>query len=240
MNKIIIVQSQLNTYFQGTKNIVRSRNEQNEEWIKRRINIFKNYCLKSMKAQTNQWFSFILMCREETIPFITKEMGELPGNVIIIGRKQGRNKIIELSKGYEILYLVRVDSDDMWEKHFMDRMHNHNHRSETEVLINQNCYNYDIESGRLASFFYKSPQSYVLIYKPKEYAKGKNHRLLRGHGGAILLKHEIIAGFNYMDTVHEKNIVSIFHPQTWKEWKEIEDKDDIKNILKEFGLIEEE
>ena len=146
MKKKIIVRSQLNTYFQGTRNIVRGRNEQNEEWIKCRINLFKNYCLKSMKAQTNQWFSFMLMCREETIPFITKEMGKLPENIIIVGRKQGRNKIIELSKGYEILYLARVDSDDMWEKYFIDRMHNYNHKSETEVLINQGCYNYDIKS----------------------------------------------------------------------------------------------
>lgn len=240
MNKKVIIQSQLNTYFQGTKNAGRSRNEQNEEWIKCRINIFKNYCLKSMKAQTNQWFDFILTCREETMPFINKEMGELPENIIIVGKKQSRNKIIELSKGYEILYLARVDSDDMWEKHFVDLLHNHNHKPETKVLINQNCYNYDIESGRMASFFYKSPQSYVLIYKPEEYAKGKNHYLRRGHGGAILLEHEIIAGFNYMDTIHGKNILSIFHPATWENWTEIKDKDDIKNILKDFGLTEGE
>lgn len=240
MNKKIIIQSQLNTYFQGTKNAGRSRNEINEDWIKCRINLFKDYCLKSMKAQTNQWFSFILICREETIPFVTKEMGELPENIIIVGRKQGRNKIIELSKGYDTLYLVRVDSDDMWQRHFIDLLHNYNHSPETEVLINQNCYNYDIESGRLASFFYKSPQSYVLVYKSEEYAMGKKHHLLRGHGGAILLKHEIIAGFNYMDTVHGKNIVSVFHPMTWNKWKEIEDKNDIRSILREFGLIEEE
>jgi len=237
MKKIIIVQCQLNTYFSGTKNIERSGNETNEGWIKYRIELFKNYCLKSMKAQTNQWFKFLLRCRPETIPFIKKEMGVLPENIIIVNNRELDNKIIELAKGYEFLYLARVDSDDMWEKHFIDLLHNYSHRPETEVLINQNCYNYDIKSGRLSSFFYRSPQSYVLIYDPEGYTKGKRHYLKRGHGGAILLKHEIINGFNYMDTVHDKNILSIFHPGNWDKWSEIEDKEKIKEILEDFGII---
>jgi len=236
MNKKIVIKSQLNTYFQTTKNIERKKNEMDEDWIKFRIKLFKDYCLKSMMAQTNQWFDLLLACRRETVTFIKKEMGELPDNIGIISGGEFDNRVNELSKGYDILYLVRVDSDDMWERHFIDLLHNYTHKPETEVLINQNCYNYDIESGRLASFFYESPQSYVLIYKPEEYAKGKRYYLKRGHGGAILRKHEIIKGFNYMDTVHGKNIVSVFHPGTWQQWKEIEDRDDIKNILKEFGI----
>lgn len=236
MNKKIVIKSQLNTYFQTAHNIERDKNELDEDWIKFRIKLFKDYCLKSMKAQTNQLFNLLLACRRETVPFIKKEMGELPDNINITSGGEFDNEVNELSKGHDVLYLVRVDSDDMWEKHFIELLHNYIHKPETEVLINQYCYNYDINSGRLASFFYKSPQSYVLVYKPEEYARGKRHRLLRGHGGAILKKYEIIPGFNYMDTVHGKNIVSIFHPMTWDQWKEIEDKDDIKNILERFGL----
>jgi len=240
MSKKIIIKSRLNTYFQTTTNMERKGNEMDEDWIRFRIKLFKDYCLRSMIAQMNQSFNLLLTCRGETITFVKKEMGELPENISIISSEEFDNKVNELSKGYDFLYLVRVDSDDMWERHFINLLHDYIPKLETEVLINQNCYNYDISSGRLASFFYKSPQSYVLIYKPEEYAKGKRHYLKRGHGGAILRKHEIIPGFNYMDTVHGKNIVSTFHPGSWQQWEEIEDKDDIKNILADFGISKKE
>jgi len=234
MNKKIIIQSGFNVM--GTNKV----NELNEEWLKYRIMLFKGYCLKSLKAQTNQWFTFLLRCRDETIPFIKKEMGDvLPENVLIVGVAEFHKRIEELTKGYEYFYLVRVDSDDMYEKNFVDLLHNYSPKPETEILINQYCYNYEIKSGRLASFFYKSPQSYVLIYKPEEYVKGKRYYLKGGHGGAILLKHEFLSGTNYMDTVHKTNSCSIFHPPNWDKWEEIEDKEEIKKILSNFGVENE-
>ena len=232
MKKKIIIQCAFNVLNHNDEK------ELNEDWLKYRVGLFKDYCLKSLEAQTNQWFTALIRCRDETIPFIKGEMGTLPENVLIVGVAEHNEKIEELTEGYNMLYLVRVDSDDMWEKNFIDMLHNYTPKPETEMLINQCCYNYDIKSGRIASFFYTSPQSYVQIYKREEYMKGKRYRLKNGHGGAILLKHEIIAGINYMDTVHKTNTISIFHPPNYNQWKEIEDKDDIKEILKDFGIEE--
>lgn len=210
--------------------------ELNEDWLKYRVDLFKSYCLKSLKAQTNQWFTALIFCRDETISFIRGEMGTLPANVILVGVEEHKKKINELIEGHDMLYLVRVDSDDMWEKNFVDMLHNYTPKPETEILINQNCYNYEISTGRMASFFYISPQSYVQIYEREEYMGGRRYHLKGGHGGAILLKHEILPGANYMDTVHKTNTLSTFHPRNWDNWKEIEDKSDIEEILKDFGI----
>lgn len=230
MKKKIIIQCAFNVLNHNDEK------ELNEDWLKYRINLFKNYCLKSLEAQTNRWFTALIRCRDETISFIKKEMGTLPGNVLIVGVEEHNKKIKELIEGYDYLYIVRVDSDDMWEKNIIDMLHNYTPKPETEILINQNCYNYEISTGRMASFFYISPQSYVQIYKREEYIKGKRHYLKGGHGGARFLKYELLPGFNYMDTVHKTNTCSVFHPGNWDKWREIEDKNEIKEILKDFGI----
>jgi len=68
---------------------------------------------------------------------------------------------------------------------------------------------------------------------------GKRYYLKRGHPGAILLKHEFINGINYLVIVHHKNCLGVFEAgRTKMKWKEIEDKDKIKEILEDFGITE--
>jgi len=235
MNKIVIIQSIFNCAG------FNKENELNEEWIKNRLEIFIDYTLNSLKAQTNQWFTFLLKCREETIPFIKKETeGLLPNNVLIIGKLEYEQKIKDLIKNYKYLYLARVDSDDLWIKTFVDTLHNCVPQPETELLLNQYCYNYDIYQKRLASFWLLSPQSYILIYKVKEYLEGLRHRLEGGHRAAITRTHEIMPGRNYMDTVHHANDSSHFEGRVWKEWREIKGAEEKKNILKDFGIYKKE
>lgn len=236
MNKRIIIQSAFNVMKFDIEN------ELNEEWIKYRLKIFTNYTLKSLKAQTNQWFTFLLRCRDKTIPLIKKEIGELlPENVLIVGVNEFHEKIKELIKDYNYLYLVREDSDDMYVKTFIDNLHNYPTKSGTEILINQNCYIYHIYQKRLASYFYKSPPAYTQIFKTIEYLRGKRYHLKGGHTGAILLKHEFINGVNYLVTIHQENCLGEFGASKYKkEWSEIEDKNDIKEILEDFGISQEE
>ena len=235
MKKKIIIQIPFNV--QGFN----KENELNREWIDYRLQLFMEWNLRSLKSQTNQWFSVLFRSRDETAEYIKEQTtGNLPENVHIVGVNEYNRKTEEIIEGSKTFYQVRMDSDDMYEKNFIDLLHNITPRPETEVLISQRCYTYDIHQKRLAYFFYHSPQSYALIYKPDEYLKGKRHFLKNGHGGAILLKHELLSGVNYMDTCHSRNDSSYFEGGTGgkKQWSEIKDKDDIKEILKDFGIEE--
>ena len=233
MNKKVIIQIPFN--IQGFN----KENETNERWLKYRLQVFIKYNIKSLKAQTNQYFTALFRCRDETIPYIKKEIkGKLPENVLIVGVNEYQKKIKELIKDYNYLYLVRMDSDDLYVNLFVDTIQNYNPKPETEVLISQDCYTYDIIQKRLAYFWYNSPQSFVLIYKTEDYNQGKRYYLKNGHGGAILLNHELITGVNYMDTIHRRNDSSYFEGGKGgkKRWSEIEDKDDIEEILNNFGI----
>lgn len=232
MNKKIIIQIPFNIQ------CFNPANEINEEWIKYRLRIFADFTLKGLITQTNQYFTALFRCRDETISFIKKEIGNsFPKNILIVGINEYKEQIMELIKDYDYLYLVRLDSDDIYIKTFIDTLQNHPTKIGTEILINQNLYRYDINQKRLVSYFNISPSSYCEIYKTEEYTKGKRYYLKGGHEGAILLKHELISGINYLVTIHEKNNQSIFAiASIFKEWEEIEKEDEIKEILKEFGL----
>ncbi len=241
MNKIII-QIPLNVLGQ---NKIR---ELDEVWIKRRVQLFIEYTLQSLKAQSNQYFTALLRCRDASIPLVSKMLkGKLPENVIIVGVEEFEKQIIKLSEGYDSFYWLRLDSDDMYINTFIEILQNYTPKPETEVLISQNCYAYEIYQKRLAYFFYPSPQSYALIYNTKEFVNGKRYFLKNGHGGAILLKHELIPGNNYIDTVHDGNNSSTWIDREGKiqfaykgiPREEIKDKKIIKNILREFGIFQE-
>ncbi len=230
MNKKIIIQIPFNV--QGFNKV----NELDKQWIKYRLGIFRKYCVGSLVNQTNQFFTAILRAREETLGFIMKELkGKLPNNIYVVGINY-ETLIYKCIENYNYLYLVRMDSDDCYDMEFIDLLHNYTPKPDTEVLISQNCYDYDLVNKRLVSFKYLSPQCYTLIYKVEDYKKGKRYFLKNGHGGAIKLKHELLNGFNYLNTIHKRNNECSFHDTDTVGRKNIKEIYEKENILKRFGI----
>jgi len=235
MNKKIIIQIPFNV--QGFN----KENELNEQWIKYRLSIFKAYCLKSLINQTNQFFTAMLRVRNETLSLVQSELkNKLPNNVWVVANnfQVSIRKCIDIND-YHYLYLARLDSDDCYDKNYIDLLHNYPILKNTEVLISQNCYDYDAVQKRLVSFWYKSPQSYVLIYDTKKYREGLRYTLKNGHGGAIKLKHELLDGYNYLNVIHKKNNECSFHDTDTpgrKGIKEIKNSSNKRKILKGFGI----
>jgi len=225
MNKKIIVEIPFNR--RGERY---DHNELNPEWLKYRLKIFKKYTLKSLENQTNQFFTTLLEVRDTTLAFIIEHLKDrIPKNVIVVANNY-KVTVRRLIENYDVVYFTRLDSDDCFEKNYIDLLHNYYPKKETEILISQYCYNYDINTKRLMKFFLDSPQ---------DYCKGKKYKLPGGHNGAITLKHELLKGYNYMDTVHDKNISSRFWEKSKGRLKlhgEVIEVTEKKKILQDFGV----
>jgi len=214
-----------------------------KEWIKNRLRIFAEYTLNSIKAQTRQDFIVIMKCSEELFDFTineAKNIMSIPENVIFLNciKKSSEFKLLkELVAGYIYYYETRLDSDDMYIKTYVDMLYKYTPKDETEVLINQEGYIYDTKTGRLAPYHYTSPPNYTFIYKVEDYLKGFRYDLGNvGHRNAILLKHEILKGNNFLFIIHKDNIHSTFDSLISYRGELIEEgKED---ILKGFGLVE--
>ncbi|MFE4047055.1 MULTISPECIES: glycosyltransferase family A protein [unclassified Priestia] len=226
MNKKIIVSITFNTFGFTADRLT-------ENWIKNRIELFMNYTAKSLISQTNQDFLTLVLYEDETKQIIDTSLSQynkLPSNIKFVGKKEYNQTLKASIKDFEYLYLVRIDSDDMYHKTYIEQLHQYKHKPDTEVIINQNGYLFDINTGSLAPIFYESPQFYTLIYKTADYLKGKRYVLPGGHAGAITLNHEIISKRNFLNIIHQKNTL----PKIIARKNTILEKEESQNILKMF------
>lgn len=181
-----------------------------KEWIENRLDIFERFTLKSIKIQTNQDFDVYLQCDKASMSTINECLSArepLPANVHFENRSVCQKEILKGLDQYEYLYWVRLDSDNLYHKDFIDKLHQYSPKEETEVLISQNGYIYDGCEGTLASYYQPSPPFYAYIYKAENYIKGDRYNTPGGHGSVIKLhQYELIEGNNYIVTLHGKNV----------------------------------
>ncbi|WP_425446818.1 glycosyltransferase [Dethiothermospora halolimnae] len=230
MSKKIIVNSIFNSlkgYKKGLK----------KEWIDYRIKIFMNFTLKSLKKQTNQNFLALVQYAPETKDLIKNALSKynkLPKNVRFVTPDEYDKEVIKNIGGHKYLYEVRLDCDDMYHKTFIEQLHNHTPKKNTQVLMCQNGYLYDSVNNRLARFPYKSSNYYANIYRVKDYLKGQRYK--RTPHGHILDKFicETTNKPNYIRHAHLKNNLTTFERYNFKKSAIINGNNKIKKILKEF------
>ncbi|MGF7060017.1 glycosyltransferase [Brassicibacter mesophilus] len=205
MSKKIIIFTSFNNWNQWGESDNRIYTK---EWIDQRISIFMNYTLKSLKIQTNQNFLHLIMYDPTTKELIQQALAnydKLPDNIRFVSPNEYHNQISENIKGYDYLYLVRLDSDDMYHKSYIQQLHNYIHNENTKVLINRRGYIYDSANNRLAKYYHFSPQFYTEIYKVNDYQQGKRHGISGHHLRAYNLPYEILKNPNFINHKHTNN-----------------------------------
>lgn len=212
---------------------------QTKEWIDYRIEIFNKYTLLSLKNQTNQNFKCVMRYTKESEELVFDALSKhekLPDNIIFTS--DGDEAIYSLMQGYDYIYHIRIDSDNMFSKDFIDILYNTSYYEGLECILCKRGYMYDEKDDRLASMCHGSPSFYALVYTVDDFFFGFRHNTEPDHWGAASLTHEVIDTYSYLVTVHEKNVSNNF--DTVLEYKYIESKeiygDEKEKILKEFNL----
>ncbi|MGL5675393.1 MAG: glycosyltransferase [Cellulosilyticaceae bacterium] len=183
-----------------------------KEWIDYRMSLFMDYTCKSLRAQTNQEFLALIAYDGQTEDLIRntlKQYATLPENIRFV-----TNMYAEISKacvGYDKLYYMRVDSDNMIHPDFVQQLHTAQIEEDTEAILPQKGYIWDSLGRRLGEFIQESPPFYTLIYTPEEYRKGKQFSAkIGGHMDIVKLRHHILQGHMFMVLVHKQNILNRF------------------------------
>lgn len=183
-------------------------------WIHYRMSVFMKYTMKSLRKQTNQDFAALIQYADCTEPLIKLELSKyepLPENIQFVRASEYQQNIMKWITGFDRLYLVRLDCDDMYHKSIVQQLVDYRPKSSTQALINQKGYVYDAVRKRFAAIDSQSPPFYILIYKVEEYMTGKRYSIPGGHRRVIRLKHEILTrkgNRNYMIVVHKRNTLN--------------------------------
>ncbi|EQK43167.1 rhamnosyl transferase family protein [[Clostridium] bifermentans ATCC 638] len=230
-----------NPFWPGFKDVYNDSKKlsQTKEWIEYRIEIFNKYTLRSLKNQTNQNFKCIMRYTKETEEIVFNSLSKydkLPDNVIFTS--DGDETIYSLIQGYDYIYHIRIDSDNMFSKDYIDILYKTPYYEELECILCKNGYMYEIEGDRLASMEHGSPSFYALVYTVDDFYFGFRHNTEPDHWGAANLTHKVIDTHSYLVIVHEKNVSNSFNMVlNYPHIKTVEIfKEEKEEILKSFDL----
>ncbi|WP_158737184.1 glycosyltransferase family A protein [Alteribacillus sp. YIM 98480] len=202
-----------------------------KEWIENRMDIFMNYAMKSLSNQTNNNFIALVRyedCTKNLIREALRKYDKVPNNVIFVKNSKFSRHIKKLIIHYDYFYLVRLDSDDMYHKTYIQRLYDFKHNTDTKVLINRKGFVYNSLTNQMATYSNPSPPFYTLIYKTDDYLNGVRYSIPK-HRDAIKLPHKILKGYNFIVNIHSINTSSKFNNKN-----KIMNPSKVSTILKEF------
>lgn len=225
----VAIQIPFNTYRLTEKRV-------QEAWLYRRLELFYHYTLKSLMSQSDQDFQVLLNEDPSTTPFIHEQLAkrkELPANIHFGTAEENQERLQGWLTKKEKLYLVRLDSDDLYEQTFIERLKHFKMQEDTQAIISTEGYVYSLLNGKLTAYHRQSPPFYTLIYRAATYNKGQYYQL-SGHQSVVSrLKCEVLPGRNFMITLNETNTSSGEWIRGMRMAYEEEEK---RQILKRFGL----
>lgn len=204
------------------------------------MKIFMKYTRRSLQRQTNQDFVALVEYEDRSRKKIKRQLrkySKLPKNIRFVPKSSYQKRLMKRLKGYRYLYLVRLDSDDLYRRSYIQQLKQHRIRKGTSAIINQNGYMYDSKKKRIAPMYAKSPAFYTLIYKVKDYKKGKRYRLRGGHPAVIRLRHDKLRRRNYVHIIHSGNTTSKFRSKRNKiidKKRTVKNRRKVKKILSAF------
>jgi hypothetical protein len=213
---------------------------QTKEWINYRIKVFIKYTANSLINQVNQNFLCIMRYNEATKDLINDALSnypKLPDNIIFVTNNEAEEIIEKAINEHNYLYHVRIDSDNMYESHFIELVDKFVYEEGIDCLLCHEGYMYDEITNRVAKFYHISPSFYVDIYNKETYRSYFRKRLFEEHMDVYhSRKHIGVVGYNYMIIVHESNLDNKFDPIVIWLGGEIVDEEEKNKILKEWNI----
>lgn len=250
MRKLVIITSKFNI-MTGTRNTLYGKNESarvTEDWINARMDIFMNYTFKSLINQSNQNFLALYAYEDSTENFIENALlryPKLPENIKFIKKSLYTSFIDTISSNYDLLFISRLDSDDMYEKNFVDNLLNYPLKDTTEALLCQNGYILNANSNQLNEYYHESFTYYSFVYRI--YKEKKKYDSLNVtpwdllinffHFSVLNYNVEFLEGRNFIFNIHDGNTDSKFPISSFMWYRlerEITDKSEKDFIFKKF------
>jgi hypothetical protein len=215
-SKLVIIDIPLNTITQF--NIRNQFKSSTQEWIFYRLEIFFRYTLQSLKAQTDPHFTCVVHYLPESESHIVKflETKEpLPPNVTF--RSDGDVFIERISKNYNWIFKLRLDSDNMIQNSFIEQLKKVDIRPDLQCIIGKSGYMLDSHTGRLAYWNHNSSAFNTYVFDTDKYEADKclPSTAPDNHMNAIQLNHDFLfsnsnCGRSYMFVVHSENLQNNF------------------------------
>ena len=134
---------------------------------------------------------------------------------------------------YDDLILIRLNSDDCYQKDFIKIVHLFDYSEEKEALVFQNGYMWYQDEDVIVERNFASPPYYGFIYRTADYRNGKRYDVAGHNHIRKELKTHALREFLWLWLVH-KDCNKILRGSEYPDPKEF--KQVRKTILTQFGI----
>ncbi len=175
--------------------------EKDKKWIDRRCEILNQFVIPSLEYQTDQDFMWFLEIREDTYDMIIPQLNlnKVPVKIItrpiVYNWKTGagdawerQNEDIKKFVNKKTFYDIRLNSDDMYRKDFVEKIKKVKVKKDTQAIIPIKGYQWYLNKNIVVEKDLDSPPFYAFIYNTKDYLNGVRYKTRKGHVGVKRLR----------------------------------------------------
>ncbi len=195
-----------------------------DDYLNSRFNIFEEYTLKSMKGQTNQNFTWLVLFHKRTPDKFKQKIEQLKNEYNFVDLYFDDNDKFKFSDycedNIEWFITSRIDNDDMFSDDYIEIIQNYaNNNLHACVLSFEKGLKYDLDSKKTYEYERKDNHFLSMIGKKDEDILQYNHAKILDSGKEVIflntnkpmwteIIHEsnVTNKINYLDIENEKTI----------------------------------
>ncbi len=185
-----------------------------EDYLKERFEIFEKYTLQSIKKQTNQNFTWLILFHKKTPDNFKKKIQELKKKFNFIDLYlEDEEKFVFLeycnSKEENIKYTItsRIDNDDMFSEDYIAKIQDYANDNFHECILSfRKGIKYDLSSRKKYEYERKDNHFLSMLGTKKEYILQYNHSKIFDSG-----KEVVMLDSNkpmWIEIIHESNVTN--------------------------------
>lgn len=198
-----------------------------EDYLNERFHIFEKYTLPSMKSQTNQNFTWLILFHQNTPNIFKKRIQELKDEFNFIDLyfdDKEKFSFLEYcnNQGENIDYFItsRIDNDDMFSNDYIDRVQEYANRHLHECILSfSKGLKYDLSSNKQYEYERDDNHFLSMIGKNGECILQYNHAKIFDSGKEIIMLDSDKP--MWTEIIHESNVTNRIKEQD----KEIEEQE---------------
>ena len=178
-----------------------------EDYLKERFKIFEKYTLPSMKRQTNQNFTWLILFHQNTPDSFKRKIKKLKGKFDFIDLYLGDGEKFNFEENMEYTITTRIDNDDMFSEDYIEKIQEYANNNWHDCILSfSKGRKYDLNSKKQYEYERKDNHFLSMIGTKGECILQYNHAKIFDSG-----KEVVMLDSNkpmWTEIIHESNVIN--------------------------------
>lgn len=185
-----------------------------EDYLKERFSIFEKYTLPSMKQQTNQNFTWLILFHKNTPDYFKKKIEELKKDFHFIDLYFGDEEKFDFAEycniqeeDMEYTITTRIDNDDMFSADYIDKIQEYAKNNLHDCVLSfSKGIKYDLDSKKKYAYERKDNHFLSMISSKQKCILQYNHAKIFSSGEKVIMLDSDKP--MWTEIIHDSNVIN--------------------------------